>query len=81
MTRIDTASQFRVQGPVTSIAERAKGGKGEMIYGNFMPVPGPAPSVVPDAALPNVTARSLTEIMQDMEWALARSRMALSGKD
>lgn len=55
--------------------EIVQASKGQIIYSNFVPPSGPAPAVVPDAALPQVTARSLNQMASEMEAALVRSRM------
>ncbi len=61
------------------LGEIVKAVHGQVVYSGFQPPPGPAPSTMSEEAeraLPKVTARGLGQIMQDMDWALARSRMA-----
>ena len=61
------------------LGEIVKAVDGQIVYSGFQPPPGPAPSTMSEEAeraLPKVTARGLSQIMQDMDWALARSRMA-----
>lgn len=62
----------------TRLAEVMKAVKGgEVRFSNFEVPPGPPPAVVPESALPKVTARSLSEMIGDLDWQLARSRMPL----
>jgi hypothetical protein len=57
----------------TRLAELSKAIQGEVVYAKG-PLQAPAP--LRDADLPQVTARGLNEMVRDMDWALARSRMA-----
>lgn len=59
----------------TRLDEITKAVKGQVIYSNFVPRPGPAPAVVPESALPQVTARNLNQMAREMDWALMRSSM------
>ena len=60
----------------TRLAEIMRAIPGKVIYDNFVPPDGPAPSTIPESAIPKVTARHLGQILQDMDWDLARTRMA-----
>jgi hypothetical protein len=59
----------------TRLGEIMQAVKGQVIYSNFVARQGPAPAVMQEAALPQVTARSLNQMAREMDWALMRSRM------
>lgn len=59
----------------TRLAEIVKEVGGQVSYSNFEVPPGPAPAVVPESALPRVTARALNELLQEMRWEVERARM------
>lgn len=59
------------------VADIVKAVGGQVSYANFQAPAGPAPAVVPESALPKVTARGLNDMVQDMNWALTRSRMSI----
>lgn len=61
----------------TRLAEIMRAIPGQVIYDHFVQPPGPAPSSnIPESAIPKVTARSLSQMLNDMDWDLARARMA-----
>jgi hypothetical protein len=61
----------------TRLAEIMRAIPGKVIYDHFVEPPGPAPSSnIPDWAIPKVTARNLSQMLQDMDWSAARTRMA-----
>ncbi|MDY0973633.1 hypothetical protein SOM61_01560 [Massilia sp. CFBP9012] len=83
-TRIDSPSPYRVQGGTTSladarIADMLKAVPGELKYSDFTDPGGRSARSAPESAPPKVTARSLVQIMQDMDCQLARARMADDG--
>lgn len=56
------------------LGEIVRAVKGQVVYDNFVPPLGPAPSTLPESALPQVSARGLADMAHEL--ALARSRMA-----
>lgn len=61
----------------TRLAEITKAIPGKVVYDNFVSPSITPSSGTPESALPKVTARGLNEMVQDMDWKLARSRMAV----
>lgn len=61
------------------IADILKAVPGEVKYSDFTDPGGRSARSAPESALPKVTARSLMQIMQDMDWQLARARMGDDG--
>lgn len=57
------------------IADILKTVPGEVKYDDFVAPNALSARSAPESALPKLTARSLLQIMQDLEWTLARSRM------
>lgn len=57
------------------IADILKAVPGEVKYGDFTDPGGPSARGAPESGLPKVTARSLMQIMQDLDWKLARARI------
>lgn len=57
------------------IADILKTVSGEVKYGDFTDPGGRSARAAPESALPKVTARSLMQIMQDLDWKLARARI------
>lgn len=62
------------------IADILKVVQGEVKYDGFVAPAGGSARGAPESALPKLTARSLVQIMQDMAWNLARSRMGADDK-
>lgn len=48
---------------------------GEVKYADFVPPNVLSARAAPESALPKLTTRSLMQIMQDLDWNLARTRM------
>lgn len=61
----------------TRLAELLQAVPGKVIYSDFQAPPMPPSSNLPDPAVPAVTARGLTDMVRDMDWSLARARMAV----
>jgi hypothetical protein len=59
----------------TRLDEIIKAMPGKVIYSNFVPQMKAPSSGIPESSLPKVTARSLSEMAQEMSWNLARARM------
>ena len=58
----------------TRLAEIMRAIPGKVIYDHFVVPDGPAPSSnIPESAIPKVTARSLSQILQDTSWNLQRA--------
>lgn len=57
------------------IADILKVVQGDVKYDGLVAPAGNSARGAPESALPGLTARSLVQIMQDMDWNLARSRM------
>lgn len=58
------------------LADILKAVPGEVKYDDFAPPNALSARGAPESALPKLTARSLVQIMQDLDWNLARTRMA-----
>jgi len=61
----------------TRLAELMQAIPGKAIYSGFTAPPMPPSSNIPESALPAVTARDLVEMARQMDWQLARARMAI----
>lgn len=75
-----TEDGFGISLAETRLSEIAKAAKGTIIYSDFFPDTGGSFRGAPEALLPPITARSLTEIVREMSWGLERSRMEAASK-
>jgi hypothetical protein len=59
------------------LAHIAKAAKGTIIYSDFLPAPASSGSfrAPPESMLPQVTARSLSDMVAEMSWARDRAKM------
>lgn len=57
------------------LADILKASPGTVTYTDFK-APGTVSAGLPESARPQVTARGLNEMVRDMDWSLARARMA-----